>query len=218
MCELRHDAPGEGRPTTIRCVVADDHPMLRDAACDFLIENGVDVVARASDGEEAVEKIGRHRPSVAVLDVQMPRLNGIEVARRLARTSPDTRIVFYTGVAQRAVLAEALDAGARGFVVKDAPPDDLLRAVRLVSEGRSYVDAALAGVLVAGTDRIVELTQRERDVLRLLADGLRNDEIGARLFVSEETVRTHLQKAMRKLDANTRTQAVAAAIRQSLIA
>jgi DNA-binding NarL/FixJ family response regulator len=129
-------------------------------------------------------------------------------------------VILYTAYGERALLTEALDAGARGFVLKEAPLAEVLRAVELVAEGRTYVDPVLAGVLSSGAaaDKTLKLTQRERDTLRLLADGHSNEEIGKRLFISPETVRTHVRKAMAKLDADTRTQAVATALRQSLIA
>jgi DNA-binding NarL/FixJ family response regulator len=162
----------------------------------------------------------RAPPTVALLDLRMPRLSGIEVARRLGRTAPDTAVILYTAFGDRALLTEALDAGARGFVLKEAPLAEVVRAIQLVSGGRTYVDPVLAGVLSSSvaTGKMAALTQRERDVLRLLADGLSNEEIGKELFISPETVRTHVRKAMAKLDADTRTQAVATALRQSLIA
>ena len=208
-------------PTTsnpIRAVVADDHPAVLRSVCDVLIDAGVDVVGRASNGEEAVTKIEATRPTVAVIDVRMPRLNGIEVASQISRTAPETAVILYTAYGDRALLSEALDAGVRGFVLKEAPLQDLTRAVDMVSGGAVYVDPVLAGVLAsAESERLPQLTKREREVLRLLADGLSNEEIGKRLFLSPETVRTHVQKAMRRLEADTRTQAVALALRQSLI-
>jgi DNA-binding NarL/FixJ family response regulator len=150
----------------------------------------------------------------------MPKLGGIELSRRAQRSAPDTSILLYTGYGDRALLTEALDAGVRGFVLKEAPLGDLVRAVETVADGGVYVDPVLAGVFATAstTDKLPALTQREREVLRLLADGLSNEEIGKRLFISAETVRTHVRKAMDKLDADTRTQAVARALRNQLIA
>jgi DNA-binding NarL/FixJ family response regulator len=204
----------------ITCVVADDHPAVLEAVAEFLVQGGIEVIARARDGEEALERIEQRKPRVALVDVRMPKLGGIELTRRAQRSTPDTSILLYTGYGDRALLTEALDAGVRGFVLKEAPMDDLLRAVQSVASGGTYVDPVLAGTLAASSigNKLPELTQRERDVLRLLADGLANEEIGKRLYISAETVRTHVRKAMDKLDADTRTQAVARALRDRLIA
>ena len=201
-------------------MVADDHPAVLEAVAEFLVQGGIEVIARARDGEEALERIEQRKPQVALVDVRMPKLGGIELTRRAQRSTPDTSILLYTGYGDRALLTEALDAGVRGFVLKEAPMDDLLRAVQSVAQGGTYVDPVLAGTLAASSigNKLPELTQRERDVLRLLADGLANEEIGKRLFISAETVRTHVRKAMDKLDADTRTQAVARALRDRLIA
>ena len=207
-------------PGPVTCVVADDHPAVLEAVAEFLTSGGIEVVGRARDGEEALERIEHAKPRVALVDVRMPKLGGIELARRASRSAPETAILLYTGYGDRALLTEALDAGVSGFVLKEAPMDDLIRAVRDVASGTTYVDPVLAGTLAASSvgARLPQLTQRERDVLRLLADGLSNEEIGKRLFISAETVRTHVRKAMDKLDADTRTQAVARALRDQLIA
>jgi len=203
----------------VRVVVADDHPAMLTAVAETLEHAGFDVVARVGDGRAAVDAIERERPAVAVLDVQMPYLNGIEVARAASAGVPDTAFVFYTAFGDRALLADALDVGARGFVLKEAPLQDLVRAVERVAGGEAYVDPVLAGILVGApmASRVPTLTQREREVLRLLADGLANEAIGTELGISVETVRTHIRKAMDKLDADTLTHAVATALRQSLI-
>jgi DNA-binding NarL/FixJ family response regulator len=202
------------------CVVADDHPAVLEAVAEYLVQAGVEVVARARDGEEALEKIEQRKPQVALIDVRMPKLGGIELTRRAQKSAPETSILLYTGYGDRALLTEALDVGVQGFVLKEAPMDDLIRAIQSVAGGGTYVDPVLAGTLAASSvgNKLPELTQRERDVLRLLADGLANEEIGKRLFISAETVRTHVRKAMDKLDADTRTQAVARALRDHLIA
>jgi DNA-binding NarL/FixJ family response regulator len=203
----------------ITCVVADDHPAMLTAVAEILDRSGFEVVGRAKDGAEAVAQIEAQRPALAIVDVRMPQLSGIEVAIRVATTSPATADDFSTAFGARALLSEALDVGARGFVLKEAPLADLVRAAERVAAGEAYVDPVLAGVLVSShfTDRAPSLTQREREVLRLLADGLANDEIGKTLHISPETVRTHVRKAMAKLEADTRTQAVATALRQSII-
>jgi len=204
----------------VTCIVADDHPAVLEAVAEFLTHGGIEVVGRARDGEEALEKIESRKPLVALVDVRMPKLGGIELTRRAGRSTPETAVLLYTGYGDRALLTEALDAGVKGFVLKEAPMDDLLRAVQSVAGGTTYVDPVLAGTLATASvgSKLPQLTQRERDVLRLLADGLSNEEIGKRLFISAETVRTHVRKAMGKLDADTRTEAVARALRDRLIA
>jgi DNA-binding NarL/FixJ family response regulator len=203
--------------TTI--VIADDHPAMLAAVAETLTRSGFDVVGQAADGQQALALIEETKPKIALVDVRMPRLSGIEVATGAAAASPETAVVFYTAFGDRALLSEALDVGARGFVLKEAPLVDLVRAVERVAAGEAYVDPVLAGVLVSGyiTDRVPTLTQREREVLRHLSDGLSNEQTGKALHISPETVRTHIRKAMRKLEADTRTQAVAIALRQSII-
>jgi DNA-binding NarL/FixJ family response regulator len=206
--------------TTITCFVADDHPAVARAVSDALRESGIQIAGQVRDGEEALAAIQRKQPNVALLDIHMPRLSGIEVARRCARVAPKTAMILFTGYAEQALLTEALDAGVRGFVSKDAPLTEIVRAVRLVAGGRAYVDPVLAGVIshLPTNSKASRLTQRERDVLRMLASGYSNVAIGKALFISPETVRSRVRKAMVKLNAATRTEAVAIALRKSLIA
>jgi DNA-binding NarL/FixJ family response regulator len=184
-----------------------------------LAADGIEVVARVRDGAAALAAIRELQPSVAVLDVNMPALGGIEVARSASRLAPGTASILYTGYSERDLLVAALDAGARGFVLKDTPPAELVRAVRLVASGETYLDPVLAPALLrAGAlASHARLSSRERDILRLLADGKSNAEMAATLFISADTVRTYIRRAMDKLEADTRTQAVAIAIRQSYI-
>lgn len=200
------------------CVVADDHPPIIDCVERYLYSAGFTIVATASDGEAALAAIERHRPRVCVADVRMPKLNGLELARSAARVSPGTAVLLYSGVSERGLVSDALDAGARGFALKDAPLDDVVRAVETVAEGRLYVDPVLAAALAHGeVDERKPLSEREREVLRLLADGGSYAEIGGSLFLSPDTVRAHAQRAMLKLGARTRTQAVALALRDDMI-
>lgn len=205
---------------TITCVVADDHPAVLSAVSGCLTAAGVSVVGRAKDGEEALEQIEQLRPRVALIDVRMPRLGGIELTRQARRLALDTAILLYTGHGECALLTEALDAGVSGFVLKESPIAELVSAVDAVAAGRVYIDPVLAAALAATSLESAQpqLTQRERGVLRLLAEGLANDEIGKELFISAETVRADVRKAMTKLDAGTRTAAVARAVRDHLIA
>jgi DNA-binding NarL/FixJ family response regulator len=204
----------------LTCVVADDHPAVSDSVCRFLESCGIAVVARVADGAAAADAIELHRPTVAVLDHRMPVLGGLDVARRSARSAPETAIVLYTGYSDGALLNDALDAGVRGVILKEAPVEDLLRAVRTAAAGGVYLDPVFSAALVSARSGAAEarLTPRQREVLRLLADGLRYEEIGRRLFIAPETARTHVRKAMEKLGVATRTAAVAAALRRADIA
>ena len=200
------------------CVVADDHPPVLESVTRYLAAQGLRVVGRAGDGDEALALIEAQRPDVAVLDLRMPGLPGAAVIRRVARTTPQSACLVYSGFGDAAILNEVLDAGARGYVLKDAPLDALVRALGTVASGGMYVDPALADVLIkAMPARELGLTPRERDVLRLLADGHSNESIGRELFISPDTARTQLGTAMAKLGVSTRTQAVAAALRHELI-
>jgi DNA-binding NarL/FixJ family response regulator len=203
----------------VTCVIADDHPSVLQFLSRYLSTNGVTITASARDGQEALRKIEQTQPSVAVLDARMPRLSGLDVLRALHGAKSPTRVILYTGYGDDALLNDALDLGVGGMIDKDAPLDDLVRAIRVVADGGTYLDPAAAAALIAQRRRRTrELTRRERDVLRLLSDGNTNEQIGAALSISPQTVRTHVQKAMGKLDATTRVQAVATALRETLIA
>lgn len=197
------------------CLLADDHPPILRLISELVHEWGFTVVGTTGDGAVALRKIQELRPTVALVDLRIPRLSGIEIAREATRTTPETAVLIYTGFNDSTVYRDILDSGARGFVVKDAPLEDLRRALESVAKGGSYVDPAASAQLIDTEN--VGVTQRERDVLRHLADGLTNDEVGAKLFISGETVRAHVQKASRKLGAQNRTQAVVLAIRAGLI-
>ena len=200
----------------LTCVIADDHPAVLDSLSRVIEGHGISVVARVRDGDDAIHAISEHDPDVAVIDLRMPGLSGMAVARRVADR---TRVILYTGHSDGALVAEALEAGVRGFVLKEAPLADVARAIHTVGGGGLYVDPVLAGALAAAetSGSLKRLSQREREVLRLLADGLRNEDIGRRLHIAGETARAHIRNAMRKLGADTRTQAVATALRQSII-
>ena len=205
---------------SITCVIADDHPPVLQFLSRYLSNAGITITASTRDGDEALRKIEQTQPTVAVLDAKMPRCSGLDVLKRLRASGSPTRVILYTGYGDEALLTEALDAGVGGVLDKEAPLDDLVRAIQVVAEGGTYLDPTAAAGLIAQRRRTRGhvLTQREREVLRHLADGLTNEQIGGELSISPQTVRTHVQKAMEKLGATTRVQAVATALRESLIA
>lgn len=204
---------------SITCVLADDHPPVLQFLSRYLTNAGITITASTRDGDEALRKIEQTHPTVAVLDAKMPRYSGLDVLKRLTASGSPTRVILYTGYGDEALLTEALDAGVGGVLDKEAPLDDLVRAIQVVAEGGTYLDPTAAAGLIAQRRRTRNhaLTQREREVLRLLADGCTNEQIGAELSISPQTVRTHVQKAMEKLGSTNRVQAVATALRESLI-
>jgi len=197
-------------------VIAEDHPPVLDALARVLAGSGVEVVGAARTGEEALALVRSRRPDVALLDVRLPGLSGVDALRRIRLVSPETRVALYTGYSDAPLLREGLAAGARGVVLKESPVDEIVRAVRAVAAGEVYVDAA-ASRLLGGGDPESVLTPREREVLRLLAGGLDTEETARRLSISTHTLRTHIRNAMGKLGVRTRPQAVAEALRRRLI-
>lgn len=196
------------------CLVADDHPALVAAVSAYLGAHGFEIVGPAYDGREALALAAESKPALALVDWRMPNLSGAALVRAIVGASPETRIAVYTADADDRLKQEALAAGAVGIVLKEAPLADLVGALDAVLAGRRYIDPALS----RGATKPASLTPREIDVLSLLAEGLRHEEIGTRLGISSETVRTHLRKASGRLGASTRTQAVATALRLGLIA
>jgi two-component system response regulator DesR len=198
--------------------VADDHPAVLDSVSRYLASQGFRIVGLARNGEEALALVEAQRPTLAILDAQMPLVTGANVIRTVARTTPQCSCIVYSGYGDATLLTEVLDAGARGFVLKDAPLDTLVRALDTVAGGGMYIDPALAGALISSaSEGELGLKPRERDVLRLLADGHSNESIGRLLFISPDTARTQLGAAMAKLGVSTRTEAVAKALRDALI-
>jgi DNA-binding NarL/FixJ family response regulator len=219
---VRDGGPGARREAEpeISLLVADDHPPVLESVSRYLETKGFRVVGTAPDGTSALRRIVDRRPAVALVDIRMSGLSGVEVTRQAAQLAPSTAVVLYTGQADRELLGEALDAGARGFLLKDATLDEVATVLREVAGGYVHVDAALADGLVApeALAELPALTPREREVLKLLAEGKTNDGVAAELGISAETVQSHVRKAMSKLQADTRTAAVATALRLALIA
>jgi two-component system response regulator DesR len=189
----------------IRVVLAEDQAMVLGAFAQLLaLEPDVDVVATATDGARALAAVAEHDPDVLVTDVEMPGQSGLDVAAELRRRGARTRIVIVTTFARSGYLRRALESGVAGYVLKDAPIDQLADTVRRVHTGERVVDPALA---VAAWDGADPMTDRERDVLRLAADGLPNSEIATRLHLAEGTVRNYLSTAITKLGVRNRIEA-----------
>jgi DNA-binding NarL/FixJ family response regulator len=210
--------------TKIRILLADDHHIVR-AGVRQLLESASDlqVIAEAGDGEEAQALIQKHKPDVAVLDVQMPKATGIEVTRWVRANMPEVGVLILTAYDDDPYVMAVLQAGANGYVLKTAQTDDLIQAVRDVNEGKSALDPSITRKLMSnlfkGTEKkIVEpLTDRELDVLRLTAKGFTNKAIGVQLSISDRTVQGHLAHIFAKLQANSRTEAVMRAVSLGLI-
>lgn len=201
---------------TIKVIVADDERLIRDAFAALLgFEDDIEVVAVASSGAQAVAEATRHTPDVALLDLQMPGMDGIETASTLLREHPDLATMIVTSHGRPGYLKRALEAGVRGFVPKTVSAPALASAVRSVSSGSRYIDPDLAAEAMQAGD--CPLTARECDVLELAADGTAIDEIAAKASLSAGTVRNYLSSAMFKLDAANRHEAVATARRYGWI-
>jgi DNA-binding NarL/FixJ family response regulator len=212
---------------TIRVIVADDQSMVR-AGFRMLLggEKDIEVVAEASNGLEAVEKAARFEPTVVLMDIRMPELDGLEATRRILASDPGARILILTTFDLDEYVYEALRAGASGFVLKDEPPEQLIAAIRTVAAGEALLSPSVTKRVIAqfsGISRPApprefdELSDRERDVFRLIARGLSNAEIGHELFISETTVKTHVTHILAKLGLRDRVQAVVLAYQTGLV-
>lgn len=202
--------------SAVRCLVADDHPALVAAVSDYLETHGFEVVGQARDGLEAVAGVQKTKPDVALVDYRMPHLEGPELLARLKEHAPEMLIAVYTADSDQRIVGAVFEAGAHALILKDAPLGDLVSALKVIGTGQRYVDPALARAALGAFSGKPALTPREAEVLAHVADGLSQEEIGQRLSISPETVRTHVRKACERLNARTRTHAVATALRLGL--
>jgi two-component system response regulator DevR len=207
----------------IRILVVDDHPVVREGLIAILGDDpGFAVCGQAGTATDAIAEAERLRPDVVVLDVRLPGATGIEVCADLAARVPTARVVMLTSFPNDGVMMNAFAAGARGFVLKESEPAVIRQAVRTVADGATFADPKVAGKLVALATRgrrakgPFDLTLQEMRVLELLPRGLTNNEIGDRLGIGENTVKTHLRNLMRKLGARDRVEAAAIALREGL--
>lgn len=202
----------------ITVLLADDHEVVREGLRLALLRSShIRVVGEASDGETAVALAERRRPDVIVMDLRMPGMDGIEATEEIMRVVPDAKVLIFTAYSERALLQRGLESGARGYILKEAPHETLLRAIEKVAAGETFVDPALMSALTKTRDGTDVLTAREREILQLLADGMSNADVAAQLFISQETVKSHVRHILTKLEADTRTQAVAIALRDAMI-
>ena len=205
-------------PEEITCLIVDDHEVVREGLRLSLSRAPhIRVIGEASDGVSAVELAARRRPDVVIMDVRMPGMDGLEATKLLMQRLPDGKVLIFTAYSERSLLTRGLDSGAKGYILKEAPHATLLRAIEKVAGGEGYVDPALMPAFLTGKDKDEMLTGREREILQLLADGMSNADVAGRLFISQETVKSHVRHILTKLEADTRTHAVAIALRDAII-
>ena len=202
-----------------KCLIVDDHSVLREGlAILFGDVDDLEVVGTVTSGEEAIEAVARMDPEVVLMDVRLPGIDGVSAVKRIHQVAPSVKFVIFSAYGDKRLLSDAIAAGARGYVMKGSPPEDLLRAIRTVVAGKPFVDPSLSPALLmsqVGPD--APLSEREREILQLLAEGFHTEEVARRIGLSVETVKSDTKRAIQKLEADTRVHAVAIALRKALI-
>src|SRR5215208_6330690 len=197
-------------PEEITCLIVDDHEVVREGLRLSLSRAPhIRVIGEASDGAGAVALTERRRPDVVIMDVRMPGMDGLEATKLISEKVPETAVLIFTAYSERSLLSRGLESGAKGYILKEAPHASLVKAIEKVSAGDG--DPALMPAFLPGKGDDM-LTGREREILQLLADGMSNADVAARLFISQETVKSHVRHILTKLEADTRTHAVAIAL------
>jgi DNA-binding NarL/FixJ family response regulator len=203
----------------LRLVLIEDHQALREGLELLLDRQGCQVVGTAGDAAQGRALIERLHPDVSLVDIRLGEDSGIRLTADLIDADPDRRIVLYTGSSDIDLLFSGLDSGARGYALKEGTPSELTTALTTVAEGGTYVDPRLHPALLSrrATQTQKSLSKREREIMDLLAQGLTGEQVAERLFLSPETIKTHIRNAMAKLEANTRVHAIAIALREGFI-
>jgi NarL family two-component system response regulator LiaR len=205
----------------IRILIVDDHAVVRQGLRSFLqLQPDLEVVGEAADGNSALELAARLRPHVVLMDLMMPEGDGVDAIRRLRARLPESRVLVLSSFVDDARIFSALQAGATGYLLKDVQPEALAESIRQAHRGESALHPRVASRLVVHATEptgLADLTPRERDVLKLVAEGFANKEIGRRLFISEKTVKTHVSNILQKLGVEDRTQAALIAVRRRLV-
>jgi two-component system response regulator DevR len=206
--------------TRTRLLGVDDHSVVRQGL-DLLFGDldDLELVGTVATGEEAIEAVARLRPQIVLIDVRLPGIDGVSVVKRIHEIAPSVQFVVFSAYGDKRLLSDAIAAGARGYVMKGSPPEDLLRAIRTVAEGKAFVDPSLSPALLMTEGGPAEqpLSEREREILQLLAEGYHTEEVARRIGLSVETVKSDTKRVIAKLQADTRTHAVAIALRQAMI-
>ena len=204
----------------VRCLAVDDHPTVRQGlALLFGASPDLELMGTVENGEDALAAINRLKPEVVVMDVRLPGIDGISTVKRIQNEAPSVKTVVFSAYGDKRLLSDAIAAGARGYVMKGSPPEDLLRAIRTVQDGKAFVDPSLSPTLLMTDlgDAEQPLSEREREILQLLAEGFHTEEVARRIGLSVETVKSDTKRVISKLQADTRTHAVAIALRQAII-
>jgi DNA-binding NarL/FixJ family response regulator len=210
----------------LRVVIADDHPFYRQGLAKLLTKSGVEVVAEAANGPAAIEAVDETAPDVAVMDLNMPGMSGVEATRRLTERTPATKVLVVSVSAEEDDVTEAILAGASGYILKDRPVEEVVAGIRAAAAGESLISPRIASMLLGKVRERdeggvelppVHLSEREREVLKLLAEGKGNQEIGEALFIGASTVRNHVSSILMKLQVDNRVQAAVRAIRDDLV-
>lgn len=202
-----------------KCLAVDDHPAVRQGLALLLAgTDDIDLVQSVESGEAVIAAIQEHEPTVVIVDVRLPGIDGISAVKRIADEAPHVNTVVFSAYGDKRLLSDAIAAGARGYVLKGSPPEDLIRAIRTVEGGKAFVDPSLSPALLM-TQEVADtpLSEREREILQLLAEGLHTEEVAGRIGLSAETVKSDTKRAITKLEADGRVHAVAIALRQALI-